>query len=103
MPVVEDDPFGKIKPATKVDPVKPADVNKFHKNSDADTSPLAQHHTLGPGANQSSPGDHIHDGKRSKLIGQGMGLTVTLSSGTADAKIAALVTQLKKVMDIATT
>jgi hypothetical protein len=44
------------------------EVKDFHLNSDVDQSPIAQHHTLGPLANQASPGDHVHDGKTSKRI-----------------------------------
>jgi hypothetical protein len=48
------------------------EVNKFHSNSDVDTSTVSQHHTLGIGHNQASPGDHKHDGKSSKTIGKGL-------------------------------
>lgn len=50
----------------------PQEVNRFHAKSDVDSSKVAQHHTLGFQANQSSPGDHIHDGKTSKQIGAGL-------------------------------
>lgn len=69
MPVVPEDPFGRIK-----DPSKPGlapdpkVVNHLHARSDVDTSTEAQHHTLGNKANQSSPGDHIHDGRSSKRL-----------------------------------
>ena len=46
----------------------PEDVNSFHNNSDRDSSHTAQHHTLGLGPNQASPGNHTHDGKNSKRI-----------------------------------
>lgn len=49
----------------------PDEVNVFHAKSDLDTSKVAQHHTLGPGANQSSPGAHKHDGRDSKLLLRG--------------------------------
>jgi hypothetical protein len=42
---------------------------KEHTNADTDGSQTSLHHTLGQGHNQSSPGDHIHDGKNSKRIG----------------------------------
>ena len=43
-------------------------VKDFHLNSDVDQNAISQHHTLGPLANQASPGDHIHDGKTSAKI-----------------------------------
>lgn len=55
-------------------PVPPTSTEstKAHTNSDVDTSVVSQHHTLGIGHNQSSPGDHKHDGKASKRIGKGL-------------------------------
>jgi hypothetical protein len=38
----------------------PQDVSAFHQNSDKDSSAFAQHHTLGPDANQAAPGNHTH-------------------------------------------
>ena len=49
-----------------------AAVNKIHANSDVDSAVTGQHHTLGIQHNQSSPGDHKHDGKSSRRIGQGV-------------------------------
>lgn len=43
-------------------------VDDFHENSDLDSRAEAQHHTLGPGPNQASPGDHRHDGGDSELL-----------------------------------
>jgi hypothetical protein len=43
---------------------------KQHRQSDVDSTPKAQHHTLGPGRNQASPGNHIHDGTTSPKIGE---------------------------------
>jgi hypothetical protein len=54
-------------------PKPPAEaVSDFHTNSDVDTRPEAQHHTLGPGANQAAPGNHRHDGGDSEklLVGE---------------------------------
>lgn len=42
-----------------------SDINRLHDYDDRDSSILAHHHTLGITPNQSSPGDHIHDGKTS--------------------------------------
>ena len=53
-------------------PKPPAEaVDDFHTNSDVDSRAEALHHTLGPGPNQSSPGDHTHDGGDSALILEG--------------------------------
>lgn len=46
----------------------PKGVDQGHQNSDLDSSKFAQHHTLGPSNNQSSPGNHNHDGSTSKQI-----------------------------------
>jgi hypothetical protein len=43
-------------------------VNLFHLNSDRDAGPTAQHHTLGLGPSQASPGNHTHDGRNSKRL-----------------------------------
>lgn len=52
------------------EPFPPTLIIDLHKNSDVDSSNLAQHHTLGPRHNQSSPGDHTHDGKTSAILSQ---------------------------------
>jgi hypothetical protein len=44
------------------------EVNLFHLNSDRDAGPTAQHHTLGLGPSQASPGNHTHDGRNSKRL-----------------------------------
>jgi hypothetical protein len=44
------------------------DVNDLHTHSDVDHTGLSQHHTLGPNANQASPGDHSHDGGQSGKV-----------------------------------
>lgn len=48
--------------------LNPAEVNALHRNSDRDTSKDSQHHTLGVLPYQSSPGDHNHDGRSSKIL-----------------------------------
>lgn len=54
----------------------PADaVEDFHTNSDVDTRPEAQHHTLGPLPTQAAPGNHRHDGGDSALILEGIQIT----------------------------
>jgi hypothetical protein len=70
---IERDRFGQI---YNTDPDKakwsdksPVETRKDHSRSDVDLSRQAQHHTLGPKANQASPGDHTHDGLTSVRIG----------------------------------
>lgn len=46
----------------------PEEVNEFHRYSDVDTSPDAQHHTIGVDGSQASPGNHNHDGRNSPSI-----------------------------------
>lgn len=46
-------------------------VDDFHENSDLDARAEAQHHTLGPGPTQASPGNHTHDGGDSALLLEG--------------------------------
>lgn len=48
----------------------PDQVNEFHRYADTDASPDAQHHTLGVDPNQSSPGDHNHDGRNSAFLSE---------------------------------
>lgn len=48
----------------------PQEVAQIHATSDNDSGPLAQHHTLGTEPGQSSPGNHTHDGRESKLLYQ---------------------------------
>lgn len=59
----------------------PEEVNNFHRYDDLDNFPESHHHTLGIDPNQSSPGDHTHDGRTSKVL-QGYALT-THDHGTA--------------------
>lgn len=42
-------------------PIPAVGVNKYHEDSDVDSSTEAQHHTLGKGAMQAAPGNHDHD------------------------------------------
>lgn len=66
-----------------------SDVKDLHNNSDVDSSPLAQHHTLGKGAHQAAAGDHTHDPNRSHALALltanqaiGAGAFVTLNNLT---------------------
>lgn len=74
-------------------------VNKFHSNSDVDTSSVAQHHTLGIQANQGSPGHHTHDGKNSKLLGKGKNLSfpTTANAAYTQAQMQAVITALRQL------
>lgn len=46
----------------------PTEINRLHFKDDVDGGFAAHHHTLGVRHDQSSPGDHIHDGITSKAI-----------------------------------
>lgn len=65
-------------------PIPTADQsNKAHTNCDVDAAVTAQHHTLGIGANQSSPGNHNHNGKNSKKVGKGLDLAFPTTAAAA--------------------
>ena len=67
-------------------------VDDFHLNSDLNEGRQAQHHTLGFGANEASPGTHKHDGNDSYPLLQDFILTGSKSGGGAlNSVIAALV------------
>lgn len=59
-------------------------VAEFHRNSDLDTRPEAQHHSTGNGSNQGAYGNHIHDGQRGLLLLEGVTFTGSRSNNTAD-------------------
>jgi len=42
--------------------------DNLHRFSDLNSATWSQHHTLGPGHTESSPGDHTHNGGTSKVI-----------------------------------
>jgi hypothetical protein len=75
------------------------EVQKFHSNSDVDSSVTAQHHTLGIQHNQSSPGDHKHDNKSSKKIGTGINPTFPSLAGAAysQAQMQAVIDALRSL------
>lgn len=74
-------------------------VTRFHSNSDRDNSPVAEHHTLGIGHNQASPGDHKHDGKTSKSILKGfnVGFPITAGAAYTQSQIQAIIDALRKL------
>lgn len=70
-------------------------VAAFHQNSDLDYSTESQHHSLGLGATQSSPGDHIHDGNSANYLFQnGETIDGKRSDGTALASVIAVLARL---------
>jgi hypothetical protein len=98
MPVVEGDPFGDIKKEKKDTSPEPRDVNFAHTRSDVDSSTTAQHHTLGIQHNQAAAGDHAHDGKSSRKLGTGLGLTLTGAKG-GNVALTNLIAMLKNVVE----
>lgn len=62
-------------------------VNEFHTSDDVDRDAAAHHHTLGPNANQASPGSHRHDGSDSILLLQGITISGAKGGNTALASV----------------
>lgn len=75
------------RPAPKV-------VSEFHTNDDVDSSSDAHHHTLGPGANQASPGYHNHDGSNSVQLLSGVILSGSKTTGAALASVVSALVML---------
>lgn len=61
-------PQQKTEDASHQGPI-PEVVMQAHMRADTDSSQTAVHHTLGQHRNQAAPGNHIHDGTDSPLIG----------------------------------
>jgi hypothetical protein len=80
----------------------PQVVAEFHTNSDVDSEKDAQHHTLGTGVNQASPGSHRHDGNDSFLLGEGVEITGAKGGNTAVASVIAAMVQMFGVKDSTT-
>jgi hypothetical protein len=79
-------------------PKPPAEaVNDFHTNSDVDSRPEAQHHTLGAQPNQASPGDHVHDGGSSPLLLEGFVLAGSRNSDAWRQQVNAILVRLGAV------
>lgn len=93
-PVTNPDRFGQVydatKDATAGDVPTSQQVNNSHAQSDVDSSPQSQHHTLGTNRGQSSPGDHIHDGITSKKLGP-----LAINTSGTDTKPALVLTGAK--------
>jgi hypothetical protein len=67
-------------------------VAKLHQRDDTDASKNAHHHSLGPSANQASPGNHNHDGTSSTQLLAGVTLAGAKGGNIAlGSVIAALV------------
>lgn len=98
MPIIGGDPFGDIKGSGGSKTPSPREVTEFHQRSDADSSPTAQHHTLGTKRHQASYGDHTHDGVSSRLIGTGEGFVLTGAKG-GNVALANLITMLSEWID----
>jgi len=70
------------------------EVEKFHTNSDLDLRAEAQHHSLGPGPTQASPGNHTHDGGTSPLLLDGYTITGSRNSDAWRLQINAMLVRL---------
>lgn len=70
------------------------EVEDFHTNADVDTRIESIHHTLGPGATQAAPGNHLHDGGTSPLLLTGFTLTGSRGGNTALVSIIACLVRL---------
>jgi len=71
-----------------------ATVDDFHTNSDVDARAESQHHTLGPGPNQASPGDHRHDGGDSALLLENQFITGSRNSDAWRLSVNAILVRL---------
>jgi hypothetical protein len=71
-----------------------AAVEDFHTNSDVDARAESQHHTLGPGPNQASPGDHRHDGGDSSLLLENQFITGSRNSDAWRQSVNAILVRL---------
>lgn len=72
----------------------PQTVNRFHNKDDLDSSSEAHHHTLGIKKDQSSPGDHKHDGTTSKRLLEGTTITGSRAGGAALVSVIAALVKL---------
>lgn len=100
MGVIDDDPFSEIKPDKRSpdESLSPRQVARVHARSDVDSSTQSQHHTLGIKHTQGSYGDHNHDGKSSRKLGQGLNLTLTGAKG-GNVALTNLIALLKNVIE----
>lgn len=96
--MIPGDPFGGVKKDVNNPGLTTRDVANIHTKADTDGSPVAVHHTLGINRNQSSPGNHVHDGKASPKIGRGLGLVISGAKG-GNAAVASIITMLHNVVE----
>lgn len=89
------DPFGPVKESVQKTTPSPQEVNSFHSRSDVDSSALAQHHTVGIKHDQTSPGDHMHNGQNSKKLMDN--ITITGSKG-GNVALEQLITKLSTAL-----
>lgn len=77
----------------------PGDVADFHSNSDLDSRPEAQHHSIGTGPNQAASGQHNHDGTDpgAPALWTGVNLTDPAPAAT-NAQLAAAISQLNALI-----
>jgi hypothetical protein len=73
------------------------EIQRAHTNADVDTATTAMHHTLGILHNQSSPGDHNHNGKSSRKIGKGLDPAFPTTAGATytQAQIQSIINALR--------
>lgn len=98
-PVIEGDPFGKIKDSRKDNVPSARQVNEVHTKADTDSGNTAIHHTLGIDHNQASAGDHSHDGITSRKVGAGQKLTCATLAGPDATRIQNILLMLHKIVD----
>lgn len=80
-------------------PMDPITNRLFHAFSDVDSDSSAQHHTLGPGVNQSASGAHTHDGNNSPLLFQGNTITGSRGGNAAVANLISTLASLTGLVD----
>jgi hypothetical protein len=96
--VTPGDPFGTIKEEKTSEALSPREAARVHARDDVDSGPLAHHHTLGISRNQSSSGDHVHDGVSSRKLGFGQDLAISGAKG-GNAALASVIALLKNFIE----
>lgn len=99
----DQDPFSPIKEDRRnAETLSAREVNALHSKSDRDSGRDSQHHTLGSGANQASPGDHKHDGRTSSLLGAGITISGSKGGNAALASVISAMVTMFGVNDTTT-
>jgi hypothetical protein len=91
------DPYSQINRGENV--LDPRVIEQLHRRSDLDSSPTAQHHSLGPNGTQAAPGNHSHDGTNSPQLGAGITITGAKGGNAALASVIAAMVQILGVTD----